>query len=91
MNDFAKKRITQSNYRGARKRNVESSSLELDVDIDLINIKPADKLSMKHKVKKEVILFLSKIVSEDVINDILKTDLLSNLYKKIGILNEKNN
>lgn len=85
MSDFVKKRITQSNYRGSRKRKVPTSSLELDVNIDSININSTDKLSMKHKVKKEVILFLSKIVSEDVIKDILKTDLLQNLYKKIGI------
>ena len=85
MSDFTKKRITQSNYRGSRKRKVGSSSLELDVDIESINLKSIDKLSMKHKVKKEVTLFLSKIVSEDVIKDILETDLLEKLYKKIGI------
>ena len=86
MSDFAKKRITQSNYRGSRKRKVGISSSELDVGIESINIKPTDKLSMKYKIEKEVSLFLSKIVSEDVIKDILKTDLLSSIYKKIGIL-----
>jgi hypothetical protein len=86
--DFIVKKISQTEYRGSKYYSFFSRSSQFliqDFPEDL-RISEQGKSKLKMKALKSIQHFLSKTVSEEVANTILKDDFIKRLLKQANIL-----
>ena len=82
--DFIRKRITQTDIRGGGKKSKAGDNY-LDTNVSKLRIPAALIPHVKTLIREQVRRFLSKILDEDEVEEVLEKTCLSRIFKKLGI------
>ena len=85
MSEFSKKKITQSMYRGSAKAVSKEDKDFLNTDLPEIKVKDEKKFLFREKVVEEIRHFLSKLIPEDIIDNVLGGSCMKSIFKKLGL------
>lgn len=84
--EFYRKKITQTEYRGARySSRHEKSSQFLDTAIEPVKLEQKHHQNLKEFTTQQLIGFLSKVVPEPYIKKVLTDSLLKQIFEKLKI------
>ncbi|MDC0036671.1 hypothetical protein OAJ27_00310 [bacterium] len=83
-NDFTRKKMTQTDYRGGTKAR-DKSGAYLDADIEPVSIDKEKKMPFKTFIKEKIYSFLLKIIDEETAKKVLDDGILKKIYSKLGL------
>ena len=87
--EFYRKRITQTEYRGKYNPSYDKEKNFLDTKLEPVKIKQTHQASLIKKIKQEAEKFFIKIVSEKDVDVILNGKCMKLILKNLGLNNGK--
>ena len=82
--DFLNRHITQTDYRGGSKIGGKVGGV-LDTDLPKIELEESKKMPLKKGIREKIQLFLSKVVDEKDVEEVMKTAAIKKIFKILGI------
>ena len=82
--DFARRKITQSDYRGSTHRK-SKVSVSLDTNLEPLTL-PVKKIEpVELKILNETEAFLSRVLPEEVVKTVVNGKCIQSIFKKLGM------